>query len=235
MGDFTRDKQRVRFMLFDLDGTLCDSDDVHFEVFAEVFARDGGGETTRAYFQQHVAGRANDDIFTATRYPTLSESERARKASEKERAFREKLNERELTPTRGLVALLEKLDERDVKSCVVTNAPRANAEAMLVKLNLRARFPDEFLVIASECARAKPHPEPYLEGLRRLGATSSDTCVAFEDSPAGARAAVAANIPCVGILTSHSAETLRAVGCALCVEDFAAPELLRALGLAESK
>jgi beta-phosphoglucomutase-like phosphatase (HAD superfamily) len=113
---------------------------------------------------------------------------------------------------------------------VVTNAPRANAEAMLARLGLREYFGEDRLVIGGECARAKPNPDPYLEGLKRIGLTSGEKCIAFEDSPAGARAAVAANIPVVGILSSQDIEALMNVGCALCVKDFAAPDLFDALG-----
>ena len=45
-------------------------------------------------------------------------------------------------------------------------------------------------------------------------------------------AAVAANIPVVGILSSQNAEALMSAGCALCVKDFAAPELFDAFGAA---
>ena len=222
-------------VLFDLDGTLCDSDPVHFEVFDDMFTAHGvcaPTGLTHDFFTAHIAGRANVDIFTEAFYPNLTPAEREALAEDKERAFREKLLSRELPKANGLDALLRTLDMSGVKTCVVTNAPRANAEAMLARLGLREYFGEDRLVIGSECARAKPNPDPYLEGLKRIGLTSSEKCVAFEDSPAGARAAVAANIPVVGILSSQNAEALMSAGCALCVKDFAAPELFDAFGAA---
>lgn len=218
--------------LFDLDGTLCDSDPVHYDAF-DALARARGRPReglTWTYFREHIAGRANVDIF-ARLFPELTSGERATLASAKERAFRDALETSTLTRTRGLTELLEALDARGVTTCVVTNAPRANAEAMLTRLGLREYFGDR-LVIGEECVRMKPDPAPYVEGMRRCGTENARACVAFEDSPAGARAAVAAKIRTVGILSSQTEEALVSAGCDLCVKDFAAPALLEALGLA---
>ena len=53
-------------------------------------------------------------------------------------------------------------------SIVVTNAPRANALMMLGALGIGDRF--RGMIIGDEMANPKPHPEPYLVGLERLGA-----------------------------------------------------------------
>lgn len=83
--------------------------------------------------------------------------------------------------------------DEGIRKVAVTNAPRLNAELMLRALDLEGYF--EHLVIGTECARAKPFPDPYLEGMRLVGATDPSRCVAFEDSPTGLGAAVAAGIP----------------------------------------
>lgn len=50
------------------------------------------------------------------------------------------------------------------------------------------------VVLGEDCAQAKPHPDPYLEGLRLLGLQPEDAsgCLVVEDSPSGIRAGVAA-------------------------------------------
>ena len=89
-------------------------------------------------------------------------------ADEKEAAFRDILKRERLVRAKGLSELLRTFDQAGVKTIVVTNAPRANAEAMLSRLELREYF-GERLVIGTECERSKPNPDPYLEGLRRVG------------------------------------------------------------------
>ena len=99
-----------------------------------------------------------------------------------------------------------------------SDLPRANAEMMLSGLRLDARFAGR-LVLGEECARAKPHPDPYLEGLRLLGLPPHGVIV-VEDSPAGVRAGVAAGLPVVGLTTGQSAEALRAAGASAIAADF---------------
>lgn len=85
------------------------------------------------------------------------------------------------------------------------------------------------MVIGYECARAKPHPDPYLEGLARIG-LSADDCVAFEDSVNGVGSAVAAGIYTVGV-GEGSQKRLRGTGAGLCVTDYLDTGLCSALGL----
>ena len=66
----------------------------------------------------------------------------------------------------------------------MTNAPKLNTVLMLGALSLDKYF--EAVVLGEECTRAKPYPDPYLEGLRLLGLKPEETLV-VEDSPAGIR------------------------------------------------
>ena len=109
-----------------------------------------------------------------------------------------------------------------LKVAAVTNAPRPNAEMLLGGIRMADEF--DILVIANEEAHNKPHPEPYLAAMRKLGLQPED-CVAFEDSPTGATAAVAAGVHTIGILTSQTAEAMAAVGVKQCVGDY--HEILR--------
>ena len=57
----------------------------------------------------------------------------------------------------------------------------------------------------------KPNPDIYVELARRLN-VDKNSCIIFEDSISGVRAAVAANIKCIGILTAAKKETLEQYG-----------------------
>jgi beta-phosphoglucomutase-like phosphatase (HAD superfamily) len=57
----------------------------------------------------------------------------------------------------------------------------------------------------------KPNPDMYLELVRRLN-LDKNHCIIFEDSISGVRAAVAAQIKCIGMLTSAKKETLEQYG-----------------------
>ena len=214
--------------LFDMDGTLCDTDPLHHEVFSNLLlahGKNGGVPIDDDFFHKHIAGRTNEDIF-ADLWPELSVPEREAMWEKKEEDFRA-LAATKLRRLPGLTELLAWIDARGIRKVAVTNAPRPNAELMLRALGLEQYF--EHVVIGTECARAKPHPDPYLEGMRLLGAADASRCVAFEDSPAGATAAVAAGIPTVGVTTSQPASALENVGVSLCVMNFAEERLMLAL------
>ncbi len=203
-------------LLFDLDGTLIDSDSIHSQVFSDLFAP-RGVKIDFDYYRTMLHGRLNFDIFS-----DLCPGEDAQWWSDhKEAEYRRRLGPGH-PPIAGISALLDLADEMGWAKGVVTNAPRENGEAVLVALGIADRF--ETLVIGDECANGKPAPDPYLEGLRRLGADAA-VSLAFEDSPPGIRSAVGAKLKTIGIRSMLDDETLRAAGAAATIADFADPAL----------
>ena len=69
-----------------------------------------------------------------------------------------------------------------VRMAIVTTAKRVDFEIIHEKRQV-TRFVD-FVLVREDYNLAKPHPEPYLTGLQRLGATKEETLV-VEDSPEG--------------------------------------------------
>lgn len=192
-------------IVFDLDGTLVDTDRVHLVAFNKVL-EPYGKQIDAAFYATNVMGFPNDAIMERL-LPERPVDERMAAADRKEAMFRAMAGD--LEPLPGVVALLDWADSVGCACGVVTNAPRANAEMVLDALKLVGRF--RTLVIGDEVARSKPDPLPYLTGLSRLGG-APERSVAFEDSRSGATAAVAAGIATVGITTSLAPDMLTAVG-----------------------
>ena len=206
-------------LLFDLDGTLTDTDTLHLQAFRQLLREYDGRELTQAQFDAQVSGRANGELF-AELFPQASPLECQALAERKEALFRALAPA--LDPMPGLLRLLEHAQERGIGMCVVTNAPRLNAEHMLTAMGLGERF--AHVLVAEELARAKPDPLPYLTGLERLQAVAGQA-LAFEDSLPGVKAASAAGIFTVGIATTQTTERLLAAGAKLVVDDFDDPRL----------
>jgi HAD superfamily hydrolase (TIGR01509 family) len=220
----------IHAFLFDMDGTLCDTDPIHHEVFADLLmahGKNGGVRIDDAFFHEHIAGKTNEAIFEDL-FPELDKEAHEKMWEQKEAKFRA-LAETKLSRLPGLTELLLWAKTNKVRVAAVTNAPRPNALLMLRALGLFDPPAFEHVVIGTECARAKPFPDPYLEGMRLLGAKDPSRCVAFEDSPTGMAAAVAAGLPAVGVTTSQSPDSLFNAGASLCVADFADDGLLEAL------
>lgn len=184
-------------LLFDLDGTLTDTDTLHLQALQQLL-REQGRELSEAEFDAHVSGRANADMCRYL-FPGRPVAEHEAFADRKEARFR--ALSPTLQPTAGLERLLAHAERRGIGMAVVTNAPRANAQHMLAAMGLAERF--EHVLVAEELARAKPDPLPYLTGLERLGARA-DHALAFEDSVPGVTAASRAGILTVGLSTSQA-------------------------------
>ncbi|MDR0280461.1 MAG: HAD-IA family hydrolase [Paucimonas sp.] len=205
-------------LLFDLDGTLADTDKLHLLAMQQLLHEDGR-TLTEAEFDAHISGRANADLCRYL-FPDRPLDEHLAFADRKEARFR--ALSPTLQPTPGLVRLLEHAEGNGIGMAVVTNAPRANAVHMLAALGLEGRF--GHVLVAEELEKAKPDPLPYLTGLQRLDAQAGNA-LAFEDSVPGVKAASGAGIFTVGLSTSQSAEALMAAGASLVVADFEDPRL----------
>ncbi|MBY6114376.1 HAD family phosphatase [Mameliella alba] len=204
-------------LLFDLDGTMLMTDDIHREVFVDLM-RPYGIEVTESFYMAHVHGRLNTDFF-AEFLPDLEDPQGL--SDLKEAQFRDRLP-RPYPAMPGAEALIERARTEGWALAVVTNANRLNAEAMLGAVGLRDAF--ELLIIGEECARGKPDPEPYLAAMRALD-VAPEQAVAFEDSASGLRAAAGSGAYTVGVRSGLSDTDLRAHGARDTIADFNDPAL----------
>uniref|UniRef100_A0A7S0Z4J1 Uncharacterized protein n=1 Tax=Hemiselmis tepida TaxID=464990 RepID=A0A7S0Z4J1_9CRYP len=210
---------KLKGVLWDMDGTLSDSEAIHFKAYQAVFARSfpdfEPNPMTKKHYADNMQGRTKTDVLLGL-FPHYSDEERGRVALALEAEY-EALSKAELRPLRGLTRLMDSLDARSVRHAVVTNAPKSEMMYSLSLLGVRERF--DQLVPSEECAASKPDPAPYLEGLKRLGLSAGEA-IAVEDSPAGVRSAVAAGLFVVGVTTTKTAEELMGCGAGMCVGDY---------------
>ncbi len=171
-------------LLFDMDGTLIDSEPVWHEEMRD-FAREHRIEWTAedAHWttgrpMAEWAGRMRErgvaldgPTIIATVATTVAERVRA-----------------DVPWLPGARELLERVADAGVPAALVTNATRENARALLEAAPEGAL---RFAITREDVERDKPDPEPYAAAIRRLGAEAS-ACVAFEDSSPGARSATGA-------------------------------------------
>ncbi|KAF8689173.1 hypothetical protein HU200_041956 [Digitaria exilis] len=214
-------------ILFDIDGTLCDSDPIHFCAFRDLLQQIGFNEgvpITEEFYSANISGGHNDDLARSL-FPDMDHEKAMQFMDGKEALFR-KLAPGQLKAVDGLHDLCRWIEGHNLKRAAVTNAPRANAELMLSLLGLTDFFP--VLVIGSECDRAKPFPDPYLKALELIDASPDHTFI-FEDSASGIRAGVAAGVPVVGLTTRNPGKVLKDAGASLLIKDFQDPKLLSVL------
>lgn len=208
----------LKALLLDLDGTIADTDALHMPLWAELLG-DHGIEVGEEFYKHRISGRLNPDILKEF-LPHISEEEARSMADAKEVKFRNRTGE--LEPLPGLVDFLEEGRGRGLSISLVTNAPRDNAEALLLGLGVEKYFGST--ILAEEVGAGKPDPEPYRAALKGL-AILPEEAIAFEDSASGITSAMGANVRTVGITTTQTAEKLQAAGAFPIVANFEAAEV----------
>ncbi len=200
-------------ILFDLDGTLANTDPLHFAVWQEMLS-EFGLQIDREFYQKRISGKVNEEIL-ADILPQLSVREGLEFAEKKEQRYRDSTPT--LSPTPGLAKLLKWSEQKGLKQAVVTNAPRNNAVHTLEVLQLTDIFPT--VILAEDAPPGKPDPAPYQMALDLLE-VDSQNAIAFEDSSTGIRSAVAARIYTLGVTSTHSPATLLNAGASMTLADF---------------
>jgi HAD superfamily hydrolase (TIGR01509 family) len=207
-----------RALLFDLDGTLAETDSLHLPTWVDVL-RPYGIRVDEEFYRERISGRSNSKIVEDL-LPDLSAEEGRRLADAKEASFRERAHE--LEPLPGLLGFMEEAKNRGLSLALVTNAPEENVEAILLALEL-GEFFDE-VVLSDEVGPVKPDPAPSRAALDKLD-VAPEEALAFEDSTSGIASAVGAGIPTVGIASTQAPEKLLQAGAFTVARDFTDPEL----------
>ena len=153
-------------------------------------------------------GSRNSDVFPILFERALSAEDIARYTAEKESLYRE-LSRGRLQALPGLERLLATLEQLQLPVALATSSPAENIRHTLGETGLSRLLP--FVVRADDVARGKPHPDVFEAAARLIGVPPTE-CIAFEDAPAGMRAARAAGMTCVAITTSFSPADFAAHG-----------------------
>ncbi|CAI9291223.1 unnamed protein product [Lactuca saligna] len=213
-------------VLFDVDGTLCDSDPIHHIAFQEMLQEigfNGGVPIDEDFFIKTIAGKHNDDIAAAL-FP--DDIQKGLKFCEDKEAYFRKLVKEKVEPIKGLYKLTKWIEDHGLKRAAVTNAPRPNAELMISTLGLTDFF--HCLIIGDECEHPKPAPDPYLKALQLLNVSKAHTFIC-EDSVSGIKAGVAAGMPVVGLSTRNPEHMLMTANPTLLIKNYEDPQLWAAL------
>jgi HAD superfamily hydrolase (TIGR01509 family) len=207
-----------KVLLFDLDGTLAETDSFHLPTWVDVL-RPYGIEVDEGFYRERISGRSNSKIVKDL-LPHLPTEEGQKLTDAKEASFRERAPE--LEPLPGLLDFMEEAKRHGLSLALVTNAPVENVEAILLALEL-GEFFDE-VVLSDEVGSVKPDPAPYRAALDKLGVRPKEA-IAFEDSTSGIASSVAAGIPTVGIASTQEPEKLLEGGAFVVAKDFTDPVL----------
>jgi beta-phosphoglucomutase family hydrolase len=192
-------------VLFDLDGVLIDTTELHYRVWEE-FARSRGIACTRQMLLATNGRKASETIKIWLNSKSISDEEVAAINDDLNVRVNKRLATDDVPAVPGATELVRALAAKQVPMAVATSAVPANAALSLVRIGLQGLF--GAIVTAADVTQGKPHPEPYLKAAQALGVNPA-RCVVVEDSVAGIQAAKAAGAKCLALATTFPAETLR--------------------------
>jgi beta-phosphoglucomutase len=186
--------ERSRGVLWDLDGTLVDSTELHWIAWRDAMA-DEGVSITREMFEA-TFGWKNDPILRRWLGDDVAEERKARIANRKETSYRTALRQQGLKPLPGAREWVERLHAEGSRQAIASSAPRANIEAVLEVTDLGPDF--DAIVSAEDVTTGKPDPQVFLLAARKLGVPPSHAIV-VEDAEAGIEGARRAGMKCIGV------------------------------------
>lgn len=178
-----------KYILFDHDGVLVDTEYWYYKSAERALGDIGFELDGDQYLLDMAAGRGSWAQITAT---GVAEDVLAEVRAARNQYYQEYLRTKPIEID-GVLEILEGLAQF-VSMAIVTTSKRADFELIHEHREITRHM--EFVLVREDYTQAKPHPEPYLEGLSRFGAPATETLV-VEDSARGLQSAVAAGIDCV--------------------------------------
>ncbi len=181
-------RMKKKYILFDHDGVLVDTEFWYYKAGERALADVGFTLDKDQYLRDMARARGT---WAQARAAGLDEQTISRQREARNLYYQEYLRTKPIE-IEGVVETLAELSKY-VRMAIVTTARRADFEIIHEKRQI-TRFMD-FILVRDDYELAKPHPEPYLTGMKRFGASREETLV-VEDSSRGLNSAVAAGIDC---------------------------------------
>ncbi len=190
-------------VLWDMDGTLVNSEELHWISWRNTMAKEGVVITREQFLS--TFGQRNDSIIPAWLGSAASAERIERIGQAKEELYRDLVQRVGIAPEPGVAAWLDRLQKHGWQQAVASAAPRANINAVLEALCVSRVF--QGIVSAEDVKRGKPDPEVYALAASRVG-VPAERCIVVEDASAGIEGARRAGMRSIGV--SHKGKDLHA-------------------------
>lgn len=196
-------------VIFDVDGTLTDSNELHAQTWQRVL-KDAGFDIPLERIRPEI-GKGGDQLL-----PTLLGKETAAGHPGLEEAyspvFHALLNRQGAMAFAGTAELLEDLRRRGLKIAVATSGKKEFLEALETASGLDISGTCDVLVTSDDAENSKPRPDIIVAAVKKLGLSPAQ-CAFVGDTPHDAIACRAAGVVCLGVESGgHTAEVLRSNG-----------------------
>ena len=179
----------IKAVIFDFDGTIIDTETAWYRVFKNAYKQYGVDLSLELYAQCLGTNLASFNPYTylTTHHNISMDLEKFRTTIQNN--YSKLIEEEAVRP--GILNLLQEAKEAGLKIGLASSSQREWIDKFVHLLELEDYF--ECYCTADTVKNVKPNPELYLQALEQLGVQANEA-IAIEDSPNGARAAVAAGL-----------------------------------------
>lgn len=188
---------KLRAVLWDVDGTMLNSEPLHLASLKAACAHYGADIDDLD--DAHFIGVGFEEVWRELRPRFAPATDYAKWLSRINAHYVERAGT--LSPMPGLYEVMEEFSRAGLRQVAVSNSHRVVVDANIAALGVADKL--EFSLSADDFTALKPNPEPYLLALEKLGVSASEA-IAIEDSEAGAKSARAAGIFTAGLLSEHA-------------------------------
>ena len=186
-----------KYILFDHDGVLVDTELWYYKAGERALADIGLTLDRDQYLRDMTQGMAS---WAQARAAGVDEQTISRQREVRDAYYQEYLRTEDIE----IEGVLETLDvlAGEYRMAIITTSKPTDFALIHERRSILDHM--EFYLTREDYERAKPHPEPYLKGLQRLGAAAAETVV-IEDSARGLKSALAAGIDCIVVANEFTA------------------------------
>lgn len=210
----------LKGIIFDMDGTITLTEELHHRAFSEVFKK-FGVEYGLIMHVRRFAGAGSEQTFKtifAERGIQLSDEDLAKCIAEKKELYTKIVQEIEIPTVPGVSEFIQRIHKKGLKKIIATGNSNLDAvRFILKKVALLDYFPD--ILSIKEVAHGKPFPDVFLEAAKRIGCAANE-CVILEDALNGVQAAKSAGIRCIAFETTTGRDDLLKAGAEKVLKDY---------------
>ena len=180
---------RYKYILWDHDGVLVDTEKYYFRATQKAMAEFGVKLSDSTYLEYMALGKS---CWTLIRNMGVSEQDIRVKKEQRNEYYRHYLQTEDIEIDHVLTTL--KQLSANYRMAIVTTSRRRDFQLIHEKRSITSFM--DFVLDIEDYEHAKPHPDPYMTALNRFGAKPSEAVV-IEDTSRGLASAIAAGIDCL--------------------------------------
>lgn len=192
----SKERSKIKAMIFDMDGTVVDSNKLDFDAWNKAFKE---YEITLEYNDYiKLLGATSEEIIR--KYLDLEDQDISKFIENKASYFKKNVKEKGLYPMAHIEKLLDQIKKENLQIALATGAQREKLDYMFEMIDLGKYF--DVIVTADDVENGKPNPEVFLKAAEKLNVAPSEVIV-WEDAEKGVEAAKNGNLYCIAITTTN--------------------------------